>query len=286
LEAERDKLIVHPSKQGWGFFAAVVMIAFIVLANPGSAASNKLVITGSSTVAPLVGEIARRFESRNAGVRIDVQTGGSSRGIYDVRNGVADIGMVSRALKPNETDLQAFTLAMDGISMILHASNPVEALNQQQVVDIYSGRVSNWKSVGGRNARITVVNKAEGRSTLTLFLDYFSLKNSEIKPHIVIGDNPQGIKTIAGNANAIGYVSIGAAEFEINYGVPVKLLPLGRVDASVDTVRRGIFPLSRPLNLISRPAPQGLAKEFIEFARSTQVHDLIEAQYYVPVSIH
>lgn len=277
---------MHPGKQCWGFFAAVVFVAAFIWANPGWAASNKLVVTGSSTVAPLVSEIARRFEIRNAGVRIDVQTGGSSRGINDVRNGVADIGMVSRGLEAHETDLQAFTLALDGISMILHASNPVDTLNQQQVTDIYSGRISNWKSVGGRDARITVVNKAEGRSTLALFLDYFALKNSEIKPHVIIGDNPQGIKTIAGNANAIGYVSIGAAEFEINYGVPIKLLPLGGVDASVDAVRRGVFPLSRPLNLITRPAPQGLAKQFVEFARSTQVHDLIEAQYYVPVNIH
>lgn len=277
---------MDPGKHCWGLFAAIFFATSSICATPGLTASNKLVITGSSTVAPLVSEIARRFEIRNADVRIDVQTGGSSRGINDVRNGVADIGMVSRALAAHETDLQAFTLALDGISMILHASNPVDTLNQQQVTDIYSGRISNWKSVGGRDARITVVNKAEGRSTLTLFLDYFALKNSEIKPHVIIGDNPQGIKTIAGNANAIGYVSIGAAEFEMNYGVPIKLLPLDGVVASVDAVRRGVFPLSRPLNLITRPAPQGLAKQFIEFARSTQVHDLIEAQYYVPASNH
>jgi phosphate transport system substrate-binding protein len=276
---------MRASKKCWVLFAAIIIIVSI-WSNPGSAASKKLVITGSSTVAPLVGEIARRFESTKSGVRIDVQTGGSSRGINDVRNGIANIGMVSRTLKSNETDLQAFAIALDGISMILHTNNPVDTLNQQQIIDIYTGRITNWKSVGGRDARITVVNKAEGRSTLELFLDYFELKNSEIKPHVIIGDNPQGIKTVAGNANAIGYVSIGAAEFEINYGVPIKLLPLDGVDASVANVRRGIFPLSRPLNLITRTAPQGLAKDFIEFARSTQIHDLVEAQYYVPVSIY
>ena len=276
---------MYPSKKCWLFFTAIFIIASI-WPNPGSSASTKLIITGSSTVAPLVGEIARRFESMNAGVRVDVQTGGSSRGINDVRNGIANIGMVSRALKSNETDLQAFTIALDGISMILHASNPVDTLNRRQIIDIYTGRITNWKSVGGRDARITVVNKAEGRSTLALFLDYSELRNSEIKPHVIIGDNPQGIKTAAGNADAIGYVSIGAAEFEINYGVPIKLLPLDGVDASVANVRDGIFPLLRPLNLITRTAPQGLAKDFIEFARSTQAHDLVEAQYYVPVSIH
>lgn len=274
-----------PSKKRWIFFTAIIVIGFI-WPSPGAAASQKLVITGSSTVAPLVSEIARRYESKNSGVRIDVQTGGSSRGINDTRNAIADIGMISRALKPNEVDLQMFTIALDGISIILHASNPVVTLNQQQIVDIYTGQLTNWKSVGGRDARITVINKAEGRSTLELFLDYFELKNSKIKPHVVIGDNPQGIKTVAGNADAIGYVSIGAAEFEINYGVPIKLLSLDGVDASVANVHRGIFPLSRPLNLITRAAPQGLVKDFIEYARSTQVHDLVEAQYYVPVSNH
>jgi len=268
----------------------VIFVVFFIIVsiwpNIGSAASKKLIVTGSSTVAPLVSEIARRFESMNNGVRIDVQTGGSSRGINDVRNGIANIGMVSRTLKSNETDLQAFPIALDGISVIIHASNPVITLNQQQIIDIYTGRLTNWKSVGGRDARITVVNKAEGRSTLELFLDYSKLKNSEMKPHIIIGDNPQGIKTVAGNTDAIGYVSVGAAEFEINYGAPIKLLPLDGVDASVANVRRGIFPLSRSLNLITRTAPQGLVRDFIEFARSTQVHDLVEAQYYVPVSVH
>ncbi|HMV12981.1 MAG TPA: phosphate ABC transporter substrate-binding protein [Nitrosomonas sp.] len=268
----------------------LICITFIVLGISGltcaNAASERLVLTGSSTVAPLVGEMARRFETMNPGVRIDVQTGGTSRGINDTRNGTADIGMVSRALKPDETDLHAFTIALDGISIILHANNRVTTLNKQQIVDIYTGKITNWKSVGGADARITVVNKAEGRSTLELFLHYLELKNSQIKPHAIIGDNPQGIKTVAGNPNAIGYVSIGAAEYEAERGVPIKLLPLDGVDASIANVRNGTFPLSRPLNLITSREPQGLARRFIEFVRSLQAHDLVEALYFVPVEVN
>ena len=248
-------------------------------------ASQKIILTGSSTIAPLAGEIARRFESINPGVRIDVQAGGSSRGIHDTRNGVANIGMVSRALKPEEGDLHAFTIALDGVSIILHANNPVTRLNQQQIIDIYTGRIKNWKVVGGRDAAITVVNKAEGRSTLELFLSYLKLKNSEIKPHVIIGDNQQGIKMVAGNPNAIGYVSIGAAEYQIDHGVAIKQLPLNEVSASAVNVRNGTFPLSRPLNLITRMPPTGLIKRFLEFAASRQVHDLVEAQYFVPASV-
>ncbi|HNH51927.1 MAG TPA: phosphate ABC transporter substrate-binding protein [Nitrosomonas sp.] len=268
----------------------LICITFIVLGISGltcaNAASERLVLTGSSTVAPLVGEMARRFETMNPGVRIDVQTGGTSRGINDTRNGTADIGMVSRALKPDETDLHAFTIALDGISIILHANNRVTTLNKQQIVDIYTGKITNWKSVGGADARITVVNKAEGRSTLELFLHYLELKNSQIKPHAIIGDNPQGIKTVAGNPNAIGYVSIGAAEYEAERGVPIKLLPLDGVDAAIANVRNGTFPLSRPLNLITSREPQGLARRFIEFVRSLQAHDLVEALYFVPVEVN
>ncbi|MBK6618292.1 MAG: phosphate ABC transporter substrate-binding protein [Nitrosomonas sp.] len=266
----------------------LICVTFIVFGISGLAcayaASERLVLTGSSTVAPLVGEIARRFETKNPAVRIDVQTGGTSRGINDTRNGTADIGMVSRALKPDETDLHAFTIALDGISIILHANNRVAALKKQQIVDIYTGKITNWKSVGGADARITVVNKAEGRSTLELFLHYLELKNSQIKPHTIIGDNPQGIKTVAGNPNAIGYVSIGAAEYEAERGVPIKLLSLDGVDATIANVRKGTFPLSRPLNLITSREPQGLARRFIEFSRSLQIHDLVEVQYFVPVN--
>lgn len=247
-------------------------------------AAEKLVITGSSTIAPLVAEIGKRFEKRNPDVRIDVQTGGSSRGVSDARSGLADIGMASRALKTEENDLKSFTIALDGVGLILHKDNPVKTLTDQQVIDIYTGKITNWKDVGGKDARITVVNKAEGRSTLELFLHYYKLKNSDIKPQVVIGDNQQGIKTVAGNAGAIGYVSIGTAEFDAGNGVPIKLLPLNGIAASVENVRNGSFPLSRPLNLVTKTAPQGLTKRFIEFASSKNVDDIVEAQYFVPLS--
>ncbi|WP_375467256.1 substrate-binding domain-containing protein, partial [uncultured Nostoc sp.] len=148
----------------------------------------------------------------------------------------------------------------------------------------YTGKINNWQQVSGKNAPITVVNKAEGRSTLELFLGYFKLKNSDIKSSVVIGDNQQGIKTVAGNPNAIGYVSIGTAEFSINNGDPIKLLPLNGVAATTENVRYGKFPLSRPLNLVTKTQPTGLERAFIEFAQSPQVHEIVKKQDFVPVS--
>ena len=246
--------------------------------------TGKLVITGASTLAPLIAEIGKHFESLYPAVRIDVQSGGSSRGVADARQGLADIGMVSRAMKEDERDLSAFPVARDGVCPILHQENPVQALTDEQVVAIYTGKVTNWKAVGGADAPITVVNKAEGRSTLEVFLHYFKLKNVDVKAQVVIGDNEQGVKTVAGNRNAIGYVSIGTAEYDAAHGVPIKLLPIGGVAASTESVQKGIFPLSRPLHLVTRTSPSGLAKAFIEYAQSKAVHDLIRQQYFVPLA--
>lgn len=252
--------------------------------NSSESLQGKIVLTGSSTVAPLAAEIGKRFESEHAEVRVDVQSGGSSRGIADARQEVADIGMISRSLKEEEQDLQAFTIARDGIGIILHQDNPLQSLTDQQVVDIYTGKLDNWQEVGGKDATITVVNKAEGRSTLELFLDYFKLNNRDIKAQVVIGDNQQGIKTVAGNANAIGYVSIGTAEYSADNGVPIKLLPVGGVAATTENVQNGTFPLARSLNLVTKTQPEGLNKEFVEFARSPKVKDIVEEQHFVPLS--
>ena len=272
-------------KRRWnaGKFTSLVVAALVVTSS-AQAEQTKLGLTGSCTIAPLAAEIGKRFETLNPGVQIDVQTGGSSRGISDVRAGIADIGMVSRALKVEESDLKAHTIARDGIGVIVHADNPVASLGDAEIVAIFTGKIADWAEVGGKTGRITVVNKAEGRSTLELFLSYIKLKNSEIKAHVVIGDNQQGIKTVAGNPGAIGYVSIGTAEFETSQGTPIKLLPISGVAASVGVVKHGKFPLARPLNLVTGTEPVGLAKRFIDFARSKDVHDLVEAEFFIPVS--
>ena len=259
------------------------IVGLLIVTSFAQAQEKKLVITGSSTMAPLLLEIGKRFEVIHPQTRIDVQTGGSSRGVADTINGLADIGMASRALKPQEQHLYGTVIAHDGIGIIVHTSNPLQELTNAQIQDIYTGKLTNWQQVGGRNAPITVVNKAQGHSTLELFLHYFKLSNRDIHAHVVIGDNEQGIKTVAGNANAIGYVSIGSAQYDATHGVPIRLLPLLHIPASIDTVRAGTFPLSRPLTLVTKSQPTGLTQTFIEFAKSAQVHDLILKQYFVPL---
>jgi len=248
------------------------------------ALQGKLIITGSSTIAPLAQEMAKQFESSYPNVRVDVQTGGSSRGISDVRRSLTHIGMVSRQLKASEQDLTAHKIAMDGVTLIVHQQNPVTQLTDDQIRAMYTGKFSNWTDLGGTDNPITVINKAEGRSTLEVFLGYFGLKNQQIKPDIVIGDNEQAIKLVAQNPHAIAYVSIGTGEYSQQHGVPIKLLAINGIAASSHNVNQATFPITRELNFITHGIPNKLSLAFIEFAQSPATFPLIKAQSFVPLT--
>ena len=280
---QRDDMILRPA-------FCLLPLAFALGCGPRASAgwgedSGRLMLTGSSTLAPLMAEIGRRFEAEHEGVRIEVQMGGSSKGIKDARSGLVALGMASRELTEEErVDLVPYTIARDGVALIVHSSNPVTALDPDDVRSIYRGELTNWRELGGLDEEIVVVNKASGRATLEVFLDHFGLGEGEIKADIVIGDNQQGIKTVAGNPFAIGYVSIGSAASDVELGTPIRLLPAGGVAATLENVAGGRFPISRPLNLVSKGPAQGLVLEFARFAASESVRDLVEDLYFAPVT--
>lgn len=260
-----------------------IPLVLLLLTGCGSGSSPTIRVTGASTIGPLATELGKAFEAAHPHVRVDVQTGGSSRGINDTRGGLNDLGMVSRPLKDDESDLTAYPLALDGITVIVHANNPIAALTRAQIVAIFTGKVTNWQQVGGPDAPISVVNKEEGRSTLELFCSYYQLKNSDIVAHAVIGDNLQGIKTVVASPHAIGYVSVGTAEYEAARGIPIKLLPIDGVAATSANIANGTFPLARPLNLVAKSPPEGVVKEFLQFATSPAAHRFVVENGFVPL---
>lgn len=258
-----------------------------VLLNVGcgeTTTTEKLTITGSSTLAPMIAQVGRKFEEEHPGVRVEVQSGGSGRGIRDARSGVADIGMASRALKPDETDgVEEVIVAWDGVAFVIHTDNPVSELSRKQLAKIYSGAVDNWKAFGGPDAPIVVSNRAAGRSELDLVAKYLNLKKSEFKPDVIDGETQQSIKTVSTNKNAITYTSIGAAQYAADNGEPLKLLPLEGTAATKETVRQGGYPLARPLILIARSGSSNrLMKSFLQFSNSSVIDSFAEGLGYVP----
>jgi phosphate transport system substrate-binding protein len=244
--------------------------------------SGKLLITGASTMTPMVVAIGKRFSTMHPGVQIDVRTVGSAGGIDEVRKEKADIGMVARALTDSESGLFGFAIARDGICLIVHKDNPVRSLTNQQVFDIYTGKINHWSSVGGKDAPVVPVNVREGLGSVELFTRYFGIKYADIKAPIVVGEDLERVKVLLENPNAITYVSIGTAQQQADAGAPIKLLPINGVAATTKNIRTGNFPISRPLLLLTKEVPTGLVKEFINFSLSSQITDIVSQHHFVP----
>jgi len=247
------------------------------------AREGRIVLTGSSTVAPLVGEIAKRFEAEHAGVRVDVQTGGSSQGIADARRGTAEIGMSSRDLTPSEAEaLERHVLAYDGVAVLVHGENSVEGLTDDEVRKIYTGRITRWSEVGGEEAPITVINRADGRAEFQVVGRYLGIAPGDFRADLVSGENQHGIKAVASDPRAIIYISLGASLYAIEEGLPLKVLRWNGVEPTPGAVASGRFPVRRPLILVTRSEISERTKAFLDFATSERVHDLIERFRYAP----
>lgn len=177
----------------------------------------------------------------------------------------------------------ATTIGLDGIAIIVHADNPLRAVTRDQVVSVYTGRVTDWSALGGSAHAITVVNKEEGRSTLELFESFFDLKERVVRDAVVIGPNGQAITTVAGNPYSIAYVSIGSAAVAEEQGTAIRRLALDGVEASVENVGNGSYPLMRPLNLVTKGASAGAAKDFVDFVLSPEGQAIVRKEDFVPV---
>ena len=265
---------------GLRWLGGAVIVLFLV--GCGESGST-LTVTGSSTIAPLMAELAERYETET-GIQVDVQSGGSGRGMGDVRQGLADLGMVSRALKADEQDLDGHLIGRDGIAIIVHRDNPVRALNDDQVRAIYTGKMQRWDAGSTEGRPITVVHKAQGRSTQELFLAYFQLENSQVRPDRVIGENQQGIKAVAGDPFAIGYVSIGTAIYEADNGTAIRLLPLEGKPASLAVLAQGGYPLARELNLVTHGEMSQPVADFLAFVTRTDMADVYHDYYFLPAA--
>lgn len=244
-----------------------------------------LTLAGSSTIQPIMESAAAAWEKSHPGDTVQVQGGGSGVGVSAAQSGLADIGMVSRSLKPEESALTATAFARDGIAIIVHATHPLSAISHAQVVGIYDGTTTAWDALGAQGAPITLISKEAGRSTLELFEHHFDLKGKIAPSAVIIGPNGQAITTTAGDPNAISYVSIGSAAVAESQGTPIKRLTLDGVAASVENVGNGTYPLCRPLNLVTKGQPTGLAAEFIGFVLSPEGQAIVAKEDFIPLSV-
>jgi phosphate transport system substrate-binding protein len=295
---------------------AMVLVVVFVSTTSFGAGDQRITVAGSSTVRPIVQKASDAFRKAHPAVKFIIGGGGSSHGVKSAATSKVSLGMASRNLKDKETklykDLVPVKVGLDGIAIIINGKNPITKITKKQIQDIYTGKITNWKDVGGSDAPIILISKEEGRSTLELFLKYFGLEGKEIhKPSgkgkvmvhrikppkgsaasddgyttvtsTLIGPNRQAIGYISTKPNAIAYVSVGTAQEIAAKGGRIKLLDLDGVKATVANVASETYPLRRPLNVVTKGPAAGDIKTFIEFLLSDAGQEIVKSLEFVPL---
>lgn len=220
-------------------------ILLTVVSSTAASEEKKITFAGSSTIIPIMESLAPVFSKY--GQPIAIQGGGSSAAFKAVRDGMADIGMVSRSLTASELKkYQHFAFAGDLIVIIAHQSNPISDINDATIRAIYTGEKTSWDH--GKN--ITVISKESGRATQEVFEQHFKLFGQVTPKAVVIGANGQAIASVENDPQAIAYVSYDSAMAAQKNGSAIKILALNGVSPSMDAAKSQDYQLKRELNLI------------------------------------
>lgn len=234
--------------------------------------AGTLTVAGSTSVQPFSEVLAERFQEKNPGVKVNVQGGGSSQGVEATISGAADIGAVSRDLSAEEKSRARLTvtpIAIDGVAIVVNPANQVSSLKTEDIKNIYLGNIKNWKEIGGIDAPITVVSREDGSGTRDAFTNIVMNKEDIVKSAIIQNSTGAVKTTVAGDKNAIGYVSMSKV------GKEVKALDIDGNQASEANVKAGTYKLQRPFIYITKDTPQGLAQTFIDFVLSAEGQNII-----------
>lgn len=204
-------------------------------------------ISGSTSVGPLMEKVQEKYEENNS-VILEIQQNGSGAGIKDVISGISEIGMSSRELKDEEKNsVEATTVAYDGIALLVNPENKVKNISLEDVKNVYTGKITNWKELGGEDAPIVVISREEGSGTRDAFQEIVGYKSEELTKEATISDGSGAVKTtVAGNKNAIGFASFEYID------ETVLALNVNDVEPTADNVKGGQYKISRPFLLVTK----------------------------------
>lgn len=252
-----------------------IAVITIVFATSGCRRNSAGLITlaGSTAFQPFAEKLAEKYMEANKDVRINVQGGGSAVGIQSALSGAANIGMADLLkLPPEASVLTSTTVAKDGIAIVVHPQNPIRQLTSSQARDVFAGRISNWKELGGADASIHVISREEGSGTRRSF-DTLVLGEEKLTPNALFQNSNGTIReAVANDTFAIGYVSIGLVNDK------VKEVSLNGVAPSNENVKKGTYPLSRPVFFLTKGEPTAGTKKFIDYVLSEDSQKLLEKE--------
>ena len=239
--------------------------------------SRPLCIAGSTSVQPFAEKLAEIYMHRHLGVRIDVQGGGSSAGIYAATQGAADLGASSRELLGQERKLVEIPIAFDGIAVIVHPSNPLTTISLAEIRKIFSGAENNWRALNLPPHAIDLITREEGSGTREAF-EHLVMGKQEITPAALVQDSNGSVREIvAGDPYSLGYISAGLVDHR------VKALAIDGVFPTRDNIKNHTYKLVRRFLLVARAAPAGPCKDFVDFVLGPDGQKILEDEGLVGV---
>lgn len=252
------------------------------------AADSGIVVDGSTTVGPLGDAFAEAFRDMYPDVAITVNKTGSGDGAAALIDGRCQIAMMSRFMKDTEFTKAvvnkvlpvAHTIAMDGVCIVLHPSNPVTDLTKAQVTKIYKGEITNWKELGGPNLAIVAISRDTSSGTYESFHELVINKEKMAASVEYVSSNPQAHARVKSTPGAIGYVGLGFID------AYVKAIKLDGIMPTRATISKGKYPASRPLFLFTNGYPKlgTIVHEYCAFYLTEKGQEIIEAKGFIPLT--
>jgi phosphate transport system substrate-binding protein len=238
---------------------------------------------GSTSVEKVMTALIYQFQSEYQLITVDYEMNGSGDGIKNTISGLYEIGHSSRELKTDgsEDGLNAIPYAIDGIAIIVHPDNPVANLTQQQVADIYTGKITNWNELGGPDGLITVITREPGSGTRDAFNEIVGINEADIPAGVNVQQSTGAVQTtVAQNAMAIGYVSFSDVDAD-----QVKTVPYENVSISEETLSNGNYLLKRQFYLLTKVGAtlSPAAQTFIDFVLSAAGQAIVANASLLPV---
>ena len=252
---------------------------------------------GSDTIVNLALAWAEKYQDEHPEVRISVTGGGSGTGIASLINGTVDIANASRQIKNEEVDQAKangvdpveHVIARDAIAVIVNPENPISKLTLKQISDIYSGKVNNWKEIGGEDRPIVRLSRETNSGTHVYFLEtVLRLGNSEDKTlfsmdTLLLPSSEGIVAELRQNPNAIGYDGLGYVPEDLKMIAIAEKEGGAYVLPSIQTVNDKSYPIARDLYMYTNGEPQGIVKEYLDWIMSPEAQEIVAELGFVPV---
>lgn len=249
-------------------------------AESGSADNSQVVATdGSTSMEKVIGFLSEAYMEEHGDIKVTYNPTGSSSGIQAAAEGRCDIGLASRDLKEEERlDLQETVVAIDGIGIIVNPDNPVTDLTLEQIGQIYTGEIKNWKEVGGSDAPVVLIGREAASGTRDGFEEVTDTKD-KCQYSQELTSTGDVVQTVSGNPNAIGYASVASVN------ETVKLISVEGTAPTTETIQNGEYKVQRNFVLVTEKdaSLSKAAQDFFDFATSPEADSIITEAGAVPI---